>query len=235
MKIVIAPQTFKGSISALDVAAAMAEGVRRVVPDADTDLVPVADGGDGTLETLVDATGGEVHTAVVTGPLGDTVEAGWGALGDGRTAVVEMARTSGLALVPPDKRDPLAATTRGLGEIIAQALDAGFRSFIVGIGGSATNGRGSRHGPGPGSPAAGLPGKRPAARRRRAGPAGPHRHVGARPKGARVDLLGRLRRQQPTDRARGCLGGLRPAEGGDPGDGRAARRRSLPPSRCGGL
>jgi glycerate kinase len=143
MKIVIAPQTFKGSISALDVAAAMAEGVRRVVPDADTDLVPVADGGDGTLETLVDATGGEVHTAVVTGPLGDTVEAGWGALGDGRTAVVEMARTSGLALVPPDKRDPLAATTRGLGEIIAQALDAGFRSFIVGIGGSATNDAGA--------------------------------------------------------------------------------------------
>jgi glycerate kinase len=143
MKIVIAPQTFKGSISALDVAAAMAEGVRRVVPDADTDLVPVADGGDGTLETLVEATGGEVHTAVVTGPLGDTVEAGWGALGDGRTAVVEMARTSGLALVPPDKRDPLAATTRGLGEIIAQALDAGFRSFIVGIGGSATNDAGA--------------------------------------------------------------------------------------------
>jgi glycerate kinase len=121
----------------------MAEGVRRVVPDADTDLVPVADGGDGTLETLVEATGGEVHTAVVTGPLGDTVEAGWGALGDGRTAVVEMARTSGLALVPPDKRDPLVATTYGLGEIIAEALDAGFRSFIVGIGGSATNDAGA--------------------------------------------------------------------------------------------
>ena len=81
MKVVIAPQTFKGSISALEVAAAIAEGVRRVVPDAYTDLVPVADGGDGTLETLVEATGGEVHTAVVTGPLGDTVEARLGSLG----------------------------------------------------------------------------------------------------------------------------------------------------------
>ena len=143
MKVIIAPQTFKGSISALEVAAAMAEGVKRAVPDADTELVPVADGGDGTLETLVEATGGEVHTASVTGPLGDRVEAGWGALGGGRTAVVEMARTSGLALVSPGERNPLTATTYGLGEIIAQALDAGFRSFIIGIGGSATNDAGA--------------------------------------------------------------------------------------------
>ena len=143
MKVVIAPQAFKGSISALEVAAALAEGVRRAVPDAEIDLVPVADGGDGTLETLVEATGGEVRAAAVTGPLGDTVEADWGALGDGRTAVIEMARTSGLALTPPEKRDPLAATTYGLGEVIGRALDAGFRSFIVGIGGSATNDAGA--------------------------------------------------------------------------------------------
>ena len=139
MKIVIAPQAFKGSISALAAAEAMAEGVRRVAGDAETVLVPVADGGDGTLETLVESTGGDIRTSPVTGPLGEKVNAQWGALGDGRTAVIEMARTSGLALVPTDKRDPLHATTYGLGEVIRHALDAGFRRFIVGIGGSATN------------------------------------------------------------------------------------------------
>ncbi|MCY4582951.1 MAG: glycerate kinase, partial [Chloroflexi bacterium] len=98
-----------------------------------------ADGGDGTLETLVDATGGEVRSATGTGPVGRPVAAEWGALGDGETAVVEMARTSGLALLSPAERDPLHATTYGLGEVLHEALDAGFRSFIVGIGGSATN------------------------------------------------------------------------------------------------
>ena len=139
MKVVIAPQSFKGSISALDAARAMAEGVRRVVPDAGTVLVPVADGGDGTLETLVDATGGDIRSATVTGPIGKAVTAEWGALGDGKTATIEMARTSGLALLSLDDRDPLRATTYGLGEVIREALDKGFRSFIVGIGGSATN------------------------------------------------------------------------------------------------
>ncbi len=143
MKVVIAPQSFKGSISALEVARAMSEGVRRVVPDAEVTLVPVADGGDGTLETLVEASGGEVRTAEVTGPLGERRTARWGALGDGYTAVIEMARTSGLALVPPDRRNPLITTTYGLGEAIRQALDAGFRRFIVGIGGSATNDAGA--------------------------------------------------------------------------------------------
>lgn len=139
MKIVIAPQSFKGSISALDAARAMEEGVLRVIPDAETVLVPVADGGDGTLETLVDATGGEVRSTTVTGPIGKPVTAEWGALGDGQTAVIEMARTSGLALLSLAERDPLHATTYGLGEVLRKALDAGFRSFIVGIGGSATN------------------------------------------------------------------------------------------------
>ncbi len=139
MKVVIAPQAFKGSIGALDVATAIGEGVRRVIPDADLELVPVADGGDGTLETLVEATGGEIRTATVTGPLGETVTAQWGALGDGATAIIEMARTSGLAMVPHEKRDPRTTTTYGLGEAIKNALDAGFRAFILGIGGSATN------------------------------------------------------------------------------------------------
>ncbi len=139
MKVVIAPQSFKGSISALDAARAMEQGVKRVFPDMETVLAPVADGGDGTLETLVEATEGDIRSATVTGPIGEPVEAEWGALGDGETAMIEMARTSGLALLSLDERDPLRATTYGLGEIIREALDAGFRSFIVGIGGSATN------------------------------------------------------------------------------------------------
>ena len=143
MKVVIAPQSFKGSISALDAAKAMEEGVRRVVSDIESVLVPVADGGDGTLETLVDATNGEIRSATVTGPIRKPVMAEWGALGDGKTAMIEMARTSGLALLSLDERDPLRATTFGLGEVIREALNAGFRSFIVGIGGSATNDAGA--------------------------------------------------------------------------------------------
>ena len=139
MKVVIAPQSFKGSISALDAAKAMEEGVLRIVSDAETVLVPVADGGDGTLETLVEATGGDIRSVTVTGPIGKAVTAEWGALGDGQTAVIEMARTSGLALLSLTEREPLRATTYGLGEVIREAFDVGFRSFIVGIGGSATN------------------------------------------------------------------------------------------------
>ena len=143
MKIVIAPQAFKGSISALRVAERMAEGVRRVWPDARTELAPVADGGDGTLETLVEASGGEIRSSEVIGPLGETRTAVWGAMGDGRTAVIEMARTSGLALVAVEDRNPLKATTYGLGQAIRDALDSGFRRFILGIGGSATNDAGA--------------------------------------------------------------------------------------------
>ena len=143
MKIVIAPQAFKGSITALDAAKAMQAGVASVMPEAETVLVPVADGGDGTLETLVEGSGGTIRTTSVTGPLGERREAAWGAMGDGVTAVIEMARTSGLALVPLDSRDPMNSTTYGLGEAILAALDHGFRTFIVGIGGSATNDAGA--------------------------------------------------------------------------------------------
>ena len=143
MKIVIAPQTFKGSISALDAAYAMRDGVIRVVPDAEVALAPVADGGDGTLETLVEGSGGQIHRIEITGPLGERRSAEWGAMGDGVTAVIEMARTSGLALVPEDKRNPLVTTTFGLGEAIRHAMNAGFRRFIIGIGGSATNDAGA--------------------------------------------------------------------------------------------
>ena len=99
-KIILAPQSFKGSIHALEAAQAMQRGVLRANPKFETVLVPVADGGDGTLEALVSTTGGEIFRSVVTGPLGQAVEARWGVMGDGNTAVVEMALASGLALIP---------------------------------------------------------------------------------------------------------------------------------------
>ena len=143
MKIVIAPQAFKGSLSALNVANAVQEGVRRIFPDAQILSCPVADGGDGTLETLVESSGGKIMETNVTDPIGKPIAAQWGAMGDGNTAVIEMARTSGLALLTLEERDPLNATTYGLGEIIVSALNRGFRKFIVGIGGSATNDAGA--------------------------------------------------------------------------------------------
>ena len=139
MKIVIAPQTFKGNLSGLQAARAIQRGVLAADPSAETVLVPIADGGDGTLNALVDSTGGQQFRNIVTGPLGQPLEASWGVMGDGLTAVIEMARPSGLALVPPRSRDPRITTTRGTGEIIKQALDKGFVRIIVGLGGSATN------------------------------------------------------------------------------------------------
>jgi len=143
MKILVAPQEFKGSISALSVAEAAKRGVIRVFPDAEIVLCPVADGGDGTLETLVEVSDGEVRTCDVQNPIGETITAQWGAMGDGVTAVIEMARTSGLALLSLDERDPLNSSTYGLGQAILEALNEGFRNFIVGIGGSATNDAGA--------------------------------------------------------------------------------------------
>lgn len=139
MKIVIAPQGFKGNLTALEVARAIEAGVKRIVPDALTVLKPMADGGEGTVQALVDATGGEIITTGVTGPLGEPVNAHWGVLNDRVTAVIEMAAASGLPLVPPEKRNPLITTTYGTGELILAALDKGCRKLIIGIGGSATN------------------------------------------------------------------------------------------------
>src|SRR5262245_24085781 len=112
MRVVVAPDKFKGSLSAPDVASAIARGVRRVAPDVDIDAVPMADGGEGTVEALVAATGGTFREAEVSGPLGEPLRARFGMLGDGRTAVLEMAAASGLVLVPPDRRDPRRASTR---------------------------------------------------------------------------------------------------------------------------
>ncbi len=139
MRIVIAPDAFKEALSAAEAAEAIARGWRAVFPDADLRLLPMADGGEGTLDALVAATAGQLTTVTVSGPLGAPVRAAYGFLGKGRTAVVEMARASGFALVPKDQRDPRAATTRGTGELISHALDAGAQRLIIGIGGSATN------------------------------------------------------------------------------------------------
>jgi glycerate kinase len=139
MKIVIAPQSLKGSLSAAETGQAIAEGARMVYPQAELCVIPVADGGEGTTQALVDASGGRLLEHTVTGPLGEPVRAFLGLMGDGLTAVIEMAASSGLPLVPPEQRDPRITTTRGVGELIGVALDEGCTRFIIGIGGSATN------------------------------------------------------------------------------------------------
>lgn len=139
MRVVVAPDKFKGSLSALAAARAMARGITKAYPAATIDPVPMADGGEGTVDALVEATGGSFLEAVVTGPLGLPVTARFGRLGDGSTAVVEMASASGLVLIPRESRDPLRTSTRGTGELILAAIAAGARRIIVGIGGSATN------------------------------------------------------------------------------------------------
>lgn len=139
MKIVIAPDSYKESLSATEVAQAIEKGFREIFPDAQYVSVPVADGGEGTVEAMIAATQGSEHVARVTGPLGEKVNASWGMSGDGKTAFIEMAAASGLALVPPEKRNPLITTSRGTGELILHALESGARSIIIGIGGSATN------------------------------------------------------------------------------------------------
>ena len=139
LRIVISPQAFKQSISAREAALAIQRGILQAAPDAETILIPVADGGDGTLPALIDTTGGAYHQATVTGPLGEPVDARWGVMGDGETAVIEMALASGLALIPDNRRDPRHATTCGTGELMRAALEDGYRRVIVGLGGSATN------------------------------------------------------------------------------------------------
>jgi len=139
LRIVVAPDKFKGSLSAPDAALAIARGVERAAPGATIDRAPMADGGEGTVEALVDATGGTYREALVTGPLGEPTLVRFGVLGDGSTAAIEMAAASGLALVRPGRRDPARASSRGTGDLIRLALAGGATRLIVGIGGSATN------------------------------------------------------------------------------------------------
>ncbi|EPP6259093.1 glycerate kinase [Cronobacter sakazakii] len=138
-KIVIAPDSFKESLSAMDVAKAIEAGFREIYPQAHYVCVPMADGGEGTVEAMVAATGGQIITTPVTAPLGNKVDGFFGLLGDGETAVVEMAAASGLHLVPTAQRDPRITTSYGTGELILAALERGVKAIIIGIGGSATN------------------------------------------------------------------------------------------------
>ncbi|MBL0949421.1 MAG: glycerate kinase, partial [Pseudomonas sp.] len=138
MKIVIAPDSFKESLSAPDVAAAIARGWQQVFPDAECLLRPMADGGEGTVDALLAAVGGERREHEVRGPMGAPVKAHWGWLGQG-TAVIEMAAASGLHWVPREQRDARLACSFGTGELIREALDAGATRIILGLGGSATN------------------------------------------------------------------------------------------------
>ena len=137
MNIVIAIDSFKGSLSSLDAGNAAAEGIRRVFPDAKIAVRPLADGGEGTVEAIAAGLGGTMHTIAVTGPLGRPVKASYCIVGN--LAVIEMAAAAGLPLVPAEARNPLHTTTYGVGELILDAIANGCRDFIIGIGGSATN------------------------------------------------------------------------------------------------
>ncbi|PFP31056.1 glycerate kinase [Bacillus sp. AFS073361] len=139
MKFVLAPDSFKESMTAKKAALAMEKGVKAVFPDAECVIVPMADGGEGTVESLVSMTNGEMIKTEVIGPLGEKVIAEYGLLGEGQTAVIEMASASGLELIKPKERNPLLTTTYGTGQLIKHALDKGVRRFLIGIGGSATN------------------------------------------------------------------------------------------------
>ena len=139
MKIIIAPDSFKDSLSAEGVAQAIAEGLAQVWPDAQLVQCPMADGGEGTVDSVLAACNGELRHHTVRGPLGAAVDAHWGWLADSHTAIIEMAEASGLQLVPPGQRDACKTTTYGTGELIRAALDAGAQRIILAIGGSATN------------------------------------------------------------------------------------------------
>ncbi|WP_010268940.1 glycerate kinase [Paenibacillus senegalensis] len=140
MKFVIAPDSYKGSLSSIKVGESMARAIRKEWPEAEICALAMADGGEGTVEAIVSSTGGKVVHTTATGPLGTLVESYWGISGaDEQTAVLEAANVCGLAMVAEDRRNPLHTTSRGLGELLLSALNAGKRSFIIGLGGSATN------------------------------------------------------------------------------------------------
>ncbi|MBR4694535.1 MAG: glycerate kinase [Selenomonadaceae bacterium] len=139
MKIVVAIDSLKGSLTSMEAGDAIRSGILRVYPDAEVFVRPLADGGEGTVEALVLGMGGSLQEISVTGPLGEKVNASYGILKDSATAIVEMAAAAGITLVPPQERNPYVTTTYGVGEILRDAIRKGCRHFIVGIGGSATN------------------------------------------------------------------------------------------------
>lgn len=139
MKVILAPDSFKGSLTAIEAARAMARGVQEAVPTSHTILLPAADGGEGTMRSLVDATNGTYTSVTVEDPLGRPIVATYGILGDKETCVIEIAEASGLTRLVGDEKDPLRASSYGTGELIAHAIESGYRKFIIGLGGSATN------------------------------------------------------------------------------------------------
>lgn len=143
MKIIIAPDSFKASMTASEAAAAIERGLKKILHDADIVKIPMADGGEGTVSALVASTKGRFVETKALDPLGHKITGIYGILGDDKTAVIEMAAVSGLPLVPADLQNPLNTTTYGTGELIRDALNAGCREFIIGIGGSATNDAGA--------------------------------------------------------------------------------------------
>ena len=142
-KIIIAPDSFKGSLTSIEVADAIEEGIKKVIPNCETIKTPIADGGEGTMDTLVNALGGKKIKIKAHDPLMRSIEVEYGLLNDGKTAVIEMAAISGLPLLHKEEQDPSITTTFGTGEIIKDALKRGARSFLIGIGGSATNDAGT--------------------------------------------------------------------------------------------
>lgn len=137
--ILLAPDSFKESMTAKEVCHAMERGIKKANNSISCIHVPMADGGEGTMQSLVDATNGQIYTVEVIGPLGNEVEASYGILGDGETGVIEMASASGIHLVPSEKRNPLITTTYGTGQLIKSCLNHGVKKLLIGIGGSATN------------------------------------------------------------------------------------------------
>lgn len=139
MKVAVAIDSFKGSLSSMEAGAAIAEGIHRVSKDIDVQVRPLADGGEGTVEALTAGMNGKTEHVSVTGPLGNTVEASYGIIAETQTAIIEMAAAAGITLLAEKDRNPLYTTTYGVGELIRDAIKKGCRNFIVGIGGSATN------------------------------------------------------------------------------------------------
>ena len=139
MKVVIAIDSLKGSLSSLEAGSAIREGIHRVTEDAQVIVRPLADGGEGTVEALALGMNGRIELIKVTGPLGDRVEAAYGIIDETGTAIIEMSAAAGITLIPEQDRNPMNTTTYGVGEMIADAIRKGCRNFIVGIGGSATN------------------------------------------------------------------------------------------------
>ena len=143
MKIVISPDSFKGSLTSQEAADTIAKSFLKIFPDAEIEKIPLADGGEGTTQILVTATNGKIYNEFVTSPIGERIKANYGILGDGKTAVIEMAAASGLSLIPIEKRNPMFTTTFGTGELIKAALNQGCRKFIIGLGDSATTDAGA--------------------------------------------------------------------------------------------